>query len=271
MGDFLREAEKRHGLQEELQRSEQAMKDAQAEYVWLERIRERRTAGQALKLLEANFASSQEVVAASILIEENLRKERAGAILQVQDLLHKAQAHTYNHDGITAWMTDNRVLAASLKGKVDVAEKRHTVELDTYIHFRDGQAEMQESCTEMRANESALRTRIDSEIQRRVDLQAELSEAHTQLEAWRRAQDEAAALTVRANEVLRRSPPGSPARQKSPEREAPSGYASQPAPEEPAAADPPPEDAPQSADAPESSDPPPSADVPQSSDPPAAE
>merc|ERR1712193_285882 len=68
---------------------------------------------------------------------------------------------------------------------------------------------MHESCIEMRANESALKGRVQEQIQRRIDLQAEVKEAQSELDAWYRAQEEAAALTVRANEVLRRSPPGS--------------------------------------------------------------
>merc|ERR1711985_193250 len=100
---------------------------------------------------------------------------------------------------------------------------------------------------------SALRDRIQDQIQRRIDLKAEVKEALSELDAWHRAQEEAAALTVRANEVLRRSPPGSPARHKSPEREATSGYPPESA--DPPSVEPSKEDDPPSAEPSKEADP----------------
>merc|ERR1719421_414357 len=132
MADNLRAAPERQGFQEELLNAEQAMKDARAEYVWLERIRERRTAGFSLKQLEVRLAESQEAVNAMVSVEESLRKDRAGAILQVQEFTSKAQGFSYTCDSIKAWNADSTDSAADLKKKLEAAQGEEEAEAASF-------------------------------------------------------------------------------------------------------------------------------------------
>lgn len=192
--DELRSASRIQLFEEKLEQAETAYRDAQAEHVWLERLRERRAAGLALVALEAQLTASEETMRSIERLEELMNKQLADMISKRGLLDHEARETAGSVEAMKNWNRDVRSENAYLTDTHNhCTEERDTEEIELH-RLRTGEREMEERCVILRERHGELNEGIAMQVEEKNELQGALNEAREEVSEWLEMKRQAANL-----------------------------------------------------------------------------
>lgn len=202
MQEELRAAEKAGGFVKQLEAAQQAFADAQAEYIWLERLRERRNAGDALAALETELEASREAVKAAEAIEQQIRDSVLAEQSQVGEAEAQVEELAQQVHGMRAFNTEELAVQSKMVADLHVVVEEHKTEVQETIKWRalyDGvSVEYREACGRTEGLEAAR----DEEKEQGDTYEFELHRIQSEMQAWVEAKHEAAELAGQAQRLL---------------------------------------------------------------------